>query len=51
MKTISIPDYMSKAMEEQSSNERRSRQAKLWRKNPLTGKKVIAAKYNDRLRG
>ena len=49
MKTISIPDYMSKAMEEQSNNARRKKQQKLWERNPVSGKKVVAVKYNDRL--
>ena len=51
MKTVSIPDYMSQAMEEQANNERRKKQADLWKHNPLNGRKVIAEKYNNRCNG
>ena len=42
-----MPDYMSRAMEEQANNARRKKQADLWNKNPINGRKVIAEKYNN----
>ena len=51
MKTVSIPDYMSMAIQNQYDNERQKRNQKradLWKRNPITGKKVISARYNDR---
>ena len=46
-----IPDYMSRAMESMADQERSKRnqaKADLWKRNPITGKKVVSSKYNDR---
>lgn len=43
-----MDENMQRLLSECETNQKR---AALWRKNPMTGKKVIAAKYNDRLKG
>jgi len=49
-----IPDYMSNAIEAMYLNEQKKRseanqkKADLWKRNPITGKKVVAEKYNNR---
>ena len=43
MKTIPIPDYMNTMLLEQTTKERRRKQANLWKRNPMTGATVQTA--------
>ncbi len=45
-----MEDYMHRMLLEQTTKERQKKrelQQKLWERNPITNKKVIAEKYNN----
>ena len=43
-----MDENMQKLLADCETNQKRS---DLWKRNPMTGKKVNSAKYNNRLRG